>query len=48
MVTVNSGANIKLSGNVSFTMGDGDTLLLMYVTGLGGGDRWVEITRSDN
>ncbi len=45
LIKFNPGGNIQLSGNVSFTLGAGDILQVIYSSALG---RWVEINRSDN
>jgi len=45
-VKFDDGTGLALSGGVSFTMGVGDTLQLMYAVGTPG--IWYEISRSDN
>lgn len=40
-----AGSNLKLSGGVDFTLGQGDTLNLMFHSDTAD---WVELSRSDN
>ena len=44
-VKFDDGTGLQLAGAVSFTMGKGDILQLVYDSG---DDLWIEITRSDN
>jgi hypothetical protein len=44
-VTINDNVNTQLAGDAAFTLGDGDTLTLIWSTSKGD---WVEIARSSN
>jgi hypothetical protein len=44
-VRVNDGTGVQLAGGVSFTMGQYDTLQLVYEAGSG---NWIEVGRSNN
>lgn len=41
---LDDGDGLVLAGGASFTLGEGDVIVLMYLTGTG----WVEVSRSNN